>query len=120
MDNRAKAESLANRPYFIMTSADTTTEGHPIYFARIPEMEGCFGQGETREAAIEDLRLAMVDFIESLLEDGLPVAEPTQLINPTLGTGTEGAFTFTKVGKELRPKHDEAYPDAFLLSVHAE
>jgi hypothetical protein len=33
-------------------------------------MDGCFGQGETHEAVIEDSRLAMVDFIESLLEDG--------------------------------------------------
>jgi predicted RNase H-like HicB family nuclease len=118
MDARAKAEELAKRPYLIMTSVDATTEGNPVYLARTFEMEGCFGQGETREAAIEDLRLAMVDFIESLLEDGLPVTEPTQLFGPTLGTATQGAFTFTKQGTSLQPKQDEAYRDVYFLSAH--
>ena len=118
MDTRAKAESLAARPYFIKTAVDATTDGEPTYLARVLEMDGCFGQGDTPEAATEDLRLAIADFIESLLEDGLPVPEPTRLIDPTLGTATEGAFTFTREGKELRPKPAEAYPDAFLLSVH--
>ena len=118
MDTRAKAEDLARRPYLIMTSVDKTTESYPIYFARGLEMEGCFGQGQSREAAIEDLRLAMVDFIESLLEDGLPVPEPTQL-SSTLGTASHAAFTFTAQGKKLQPKPVEAYRDAYILSAQA-
>ena len=102
-----------------MTSVDTTTEGNPVYLARALEVEGCFGQGETHEAAIEDLRLALVDFIESLLEDGLPVPEPTPLFKPTLGTATQGAFTFTKQGKGLQPKQDQAYRDVYFLSALA-
>jgi predicted RNase H-like HicB family nuclease len=61
MDARAKAEILAKRPYLVMTTADTTTEGHPVYFAHVLEVEGCFGQGATHEVAIKDLHLAMVD-----------------------------------------------------------
>jgi predicted RNase H-like HicB family nuclease len=119
MDTRAQAELLAKRSYIIMTTLEETTDDQPIYFARALEIDGCFGQGETHEAAIEDLRLAMVDFIESLLEDGLPVPEPTPLIKPTLGTATQGAFTFTKQGKGFQPKQDEAYTDVYFLSARA-
>ena len=119
MNTRAKAEDIANRPYWMMTKVETTTQDHPIYFARVLEIEGCFGQGETREAAIEDLRFATVDFIESLLEDGLPVPEPTQLTSSTLGTATQAAFTFIAHGKKLHPKQSEAYPEAYVLTAQA-
>jgi predicted RNase H-like HicB family nuclease len=121
MEFRTKAEELARRPYFMMTALDATTEGHPMHFARVPEIEGCFGQGKTREEAIQDLRLAMVDFIESLLEDGLPVPEPTELYNPTFGTASQGVFTFTnaKQSKSFQPKQSESYRDEYFLSAHA-
>ncbi len=118
MDTRTKAEELAKRPYVIMTSVEETTDDQPIYFARVLEMDGCFGQGKTREAAIEDLRLAMVDFIESLVEDGLPIPEPT-LLEYTLGTATQGAFTFTKQGQTLQPKPNDAHRDVYLLFARA-
>jgi predicted RNase H-like HicB family nuclease len=121
MDTRAKAEALAKRPYLVMTTIEETTDNQPIYFARALELEGCFGQGETREAAVEDLRLATVDFIESLLEDGLPVPEPTPLFNPTLGTATQGAFTFTTIknNNRLQPKQSQTYRDEYFLLAHA-
>lgn len=75
MSSRDKAVELAKRPYLLVTSLDETTEGEPIYFARVIELEGCFGQGETPEKAVVDLRLAMIDFIESLLDDALPVPD---------------------------------------------
>lgn len=117
MDTRARAEALAKRPYIIKTSLEESTDSQPIHFAQTVELEGCFGQGETREAAIEDLRLAMVDFIESLLEDGLPVPEPTSLYKPTAGTAVQGAFTYTQQAQGLQPKQDETYQDAYYLSV---
>ncbi|MCX6034098.1 MAG: type II toxin-antitoxin system HicB family antitoxin [Chloroflexi bacterium] len=123
MDKHARAVDLAKRPYLVMTTVDTTTEDHPIYFARILEIEGCFGQGATHDAAIEDLRLAMVDFFDSLLEDGLPVPQPAKLINSTLGTASQAAFTYTAQGKnqdrKLQPKF-EVYQDVYLLSAPAE
>ena len=119
MDIHTKAEALAKLPYIIMTAIDETTDNQPIYFARATEVEGCFGQGETHEAAVEDLRLALVDFIESLLEDGLPVPEPTSLFRPTLGTATQGGFTFTKQGEGLQQKQDEASQDVYFLSARA-
>jgi predicted RNase H-like HicB family nuclease len=99
-----------------MTSVETTTAGDPITFARVLEIEGCFGQGENRAAAIQDLRLALVDFIESLLADGLPVPGPAQL-NPTLGTASYSVFTFVKEGKKLQPRPIDVNQDAYILSV---
>jgi hypothetical protein len=32
MDIRAKSENLAKRPYLVMTTVETTTDDHPIYF----------------------------------------------------------------------------------------
>lgn len=118
METRAKAEKLAKRPYLLMTSVGETTDDQPIHFARVLEMDGCFGQGETREQALEDLRLAMVDFIESLLEDGLPVPKPTPLINTTISTAVESTLTFTGQGKFLQPKQTKIYRDTYLLSAH--
>jgi predicted RNase H-like HicB family nuclease len=115
MDTRVKAEELAGRPYLIMTSIEETTDDQPIHFARVLEMDGCFGQGATRETAIADLRSAMVDYIESLLEDGLPVPEPKKM-DSTLGTSTQGVFTFSKEGKQLQ-KQLENYQDDYVLLV---
>jgi predicted RNase H-like HicB family nuclease len=118
MEARAKAEELARRPYLIMTSIEETTDGQPIHFARVLELDGCFGQGETREQALEDLRLAMVDFIQSLLEDGLSVPEPTPLVNATIGTASKATLTFVGQGKKLHQKQDKIYRDTYVLSPH--
>ena len=117
MDTRAKAEELARRPYLIRTSLEETTDDQPIHFARVLEMDGCFGQGATRDEAIADLRSAMVDFIESLLEDELPVPEPTK-VDSTIGTSTEGVFTFIAEGKKLQ-RQNENYQDDYVLLAHS-
>jgi predicted RNase H-like HicB family nuclease len=117
MNTPAQAEALAQRPYLIKTSIEETTDNQPIYFAQVHELAGCFGQGTTHEAAVADLHLAMVDFIESLLEEGLPVPEPKKLINSTMGTGACAGFTFVARDKKFQPKPDEVPIDAWLLSV---
>lgn len=117
MDTRAKAETLAKRPYLVMTTFEETTDDQPIYFARVLELEGCFGQGDTSEAAIEDLRLARINFIESLLEDGLPVPEPTRLVNTTLGAAAETTLTFVGQGNKLLKKRTDINRDAYIFSI---
>jgi predicted RNase H-like HicB family nuclease len=116
MNTRTEAERLAKRPYLMSTSIDLTTDGYPVYFAHAPELEGCFGQGETPAAAIQDLRLAMVDFIESLLVDGLPVPGPTQL-SLTTGTASQAAYTFVEEGKKFQPKPSEANRASYILAI---
>jgi len=123
LETHANAENLAKRSYLVMTKVDTTAKGRPVYFARVLEVEGCFGQGSTSKAAIKDLHLAMVDLFESLLEDGLPVPEPARLITSTFGTGTQAVFTYTaQVNnriRKLQPK-PEVYQDAYFLSAPVE
>ena len=96
---RDQALKLAAHPYFIKVALDETTDGQPIYFAHVIELEGCFGQGETPEAAVTDLQAAMVDFIESLLEDGLPVPAPAELAITT-SSSTSKTFTISNQRKE--------------------
>jgi predicted RNase H-like HicB family nuclease len=76
MSHRQKAKVLAARPYTLLVTLDETTNGEPIYVAYILELEGCLSQGNTREEALDNVKAAQVDFIQSLLEDDLPVPEP--------------------------------------------
>ncbi|SRR6266498_823083 len=84
-----QAKELAMRPYFVKVVRDETTEDEPIYLAQVLELEGCFGQGETPEPAISDLKSAMIDYIASLLEDSLPVPNPADLVTTTSSTSSE-------------------------------
>jgi predicted RNase H-like HicB family nuclease len=52
------------------------------YFARHPDLDGCMAQGATVQAAVENLDAARELWIETRLEDGLPVPEP-RLIEPS-------------------------------------
>ena len=109
------AEELAARPYFIMKLRDETTEGAPIYLARALEIENCFGQGDSPEEAEQDLRGALVDFIEGLLEDDLYVPEPARLVK-TEGTRVDSTVTVTnRKGYSIDANGENSY----ILSIHA-
>ena len=111
-----QAKKLSLRPYFIMTAKSETTDGKPIYNARTLEIEGCIGQGDTPEDAIKDLRDALVDYIEDLLEDGLEAPEPIQLVR-TEGTGASTTVTLNRLGNQnIQPRQVQ---DPMLLKVHA-
>ncbi len=43
------------------------------YVATVPALPGCVSQGKTRRQALRNIREAIEVYIESLLEDGLPV-----------------------------------------------
>jgi len=45
------------------------------WVAECPTLPGCISQGETREAAIQNIREAIEVYTEALEEDGLPVPE---------------------------------------------
>ena len=40
-----------------------------------PSLPGCISQGKSREEAINNIRAAIGEYIESLEEDGMPVPE---------------------------------------------
>ena len=109
------AEKLAARPYSIMKLRDETTDGAPIYLARALEIENCFGQGDTPEEAEQDLRGALVDFIEGLLEDDLYVPEPARLVK-TERTSVDSTVTITNSKTySVNVNADNSY----ILSIHA-
>ena len=45
------------------------------WVAECPSLAGCIGQGETSEAAIGNIREAIVEYIAALEDDGLPVPD---------------------------------------------
>ncbi len=52
------------------------------YHVFCPALPGCQTQSETLEEGIENIREAMQLYVETLLEDGLPVPEEDILIKP--------------------------------------
>ena len=47
------------------------------WIAECPSLPGCISQGQTRQAAIENIREAIALYIEALEEDNLPVPPET-------------------------------------------
>ena len=75
-DIRAEAEALAKRRYTEVVTRDVATTGEIGYFAYVVELRHCNAQGETADEARAELQAAKEDYIESLLERGLPVPDP--------------------------------------------
>ncbi len=48
-----------------------------IYIASIPELKGCMAHGETKEQALKEIETAKELWIETALEDGMEIPEPT-------------------------------------------
>ncbi len=76
---RRQAEELAHiSNYSVQIEADQTTENEtPIFLASIRELPGCMAQGATVDEAMKNLAEVKIEFIESLLEDNLPVPTGT-------------------------------------------
>ena len=88
-----KARRLANRPYLTQVMKDTVYDGSTVYVAVNPELDGCIGQGDTIEEALHDLAEVRPKFILSLLEDNIPVPEPSR----TSGSAFSGFSLFVTV-----------------------
>ncbi len=43
------------------------------WLAEVPSLPGCLSQGETRQAALENVQEAIELYIECLIEDGEPI-----------------------------------------------
>lgn len=90
---RNTAIKLADRPYMRLVFLDETTDGEPIYIALTPELKGCISQGDTVEAAVNNLDDARIDYIESMLEDNLTIPEPRLAENPIVVLDLAGYLT---------------------------
>ena len=49
-----------------------------FYVARVPELPGCVSQGRTREEALENIREAILAYLESLEKHGEPLPKPAE------------------------------------------
>ncbi len=106
-----EARRLASRPYQIQIVPDEYSDGAPTYFARIPEMPGCVSHGDTIAEALEWIELAKIDYIYSLLEDGVPVPQPRhenseegvlmQIVDFDEESANQETYTFSKSKLQL-------------------
>lgn len=71
-----RAIELSKKPYSIEISRSKTTDGQDIYLAKNIELEGCMAQGDSIDDALNNLFNATVDYISSLIEDGLDIPLP--------------------------------------------
>lgn len=92
MDERLweRAKDLASANYIVEVSKHETEDGSEIYLAKNPELYGCMAQGLSKEEALENLSSARLDYIYSLLVDGLDV--PVQNETRTTFTTANAVF----------------------------
>jgi len=64
-----------NLPYNIVIR-HITDESGSYYFASVLEFDGCYSDGETYQEAYDNICEAMEGWIETNIENGLPVPEP--------------------------------------------
>jgi predicted RNase H-like HicB family nuclease len=50
------------------------------YWAEVPDVEGCFVQGETIEELLDDAPRAIASHLEALQEDGQPLPRPRSVV----------------------------------------
>lgn len=90
-----RIEDYMTFSYPIIVKESAYTDGSPCYEAEHPDLPGCMGQGDSINEAIEDLHHARYLYIESLLEDGLPIPAPSDplpamfKVNVTIGSTSE-------------------------------
>ncbi len=93
-----KAKVLAARNYSLSVYREDAAAGEVMFLAKNPELYGCMAQGSSLEDAIRNLEEARIDYITSLLEDGLFVPDPAlELVAPeaTLTDDTDLPAQFT-------------------------
>ena len=88
-----RAQELAARNYSLSVFNDESENGQPIFLAKNPELYGCMAQGATLEDAIKNLEEARIDYIYSLLEDGVDVPDPAPEAVMTVDTASPVEFT---------------------------
>jgi len=109
---REKAKQLSFQNYAFMVEEDVLSDGSPIFLTSNPELEGCKSQGRTIDEAIFNLAEARIDYIYSLLEDGLPVPQPV-ITNTETGSMRDAVATIVR---EFKMEQSDDF-EAVLSSV---
>ncbi|MEI9892777.1 MAG: type II toxin-antitoxin system HicB family antitoxin [Chthoniobacter sp.] len=53
-----------------------TQDEEGVFVAEVPALPGCISQGETRAAAVENIKEAIAGYLESLAAHNEPVPQP--------------------------------------------
>lgn len=69
---RRRAREIMKRPYRKVIRGDAE-EG---YLGEVPELPGCLTAGATEAEALANLNEAMLAWLMTALEDGIPIPEP--------------------------------------------
>lgn len=67
---------MINHKQYLIVVAALTEEDGGGYLARVPDLPGCFGDGESREAATVDAEKAIVEWIEEYAKMGREIPLP--------------------------------------------
>jgi antitoxin HicB len=70
-------EYYMSLPYTI----ELTPDEDGYWFASIPLLKGCITQGESREDALQMLDEAKELWLETALEEGIPIPEPVGVLH---------------------------------------
>lgn len=70
------AERMARRLYAIEIKMDKMPDGNDIYVVYNPDLPGCMAHGDTLDEAIALLDEVRLDYINALLEEGIPFPAP--------------------------------------------
>ena len=68
------------RSYMITVEPLPEDEGGG-WFATIPDLPGCMGDGETDAEAIRDVRLAALEWADAMIDTGRPIPDPSVRFN---------------------------------------
>ena len=71
-DTQSRLEELLAQPW----SREVVADEDGVFVASVPELEGCFADGDTVEAALANLDQVLRDWLALALEDGAKIPEP--------------------------------------------
>jgi predicted RNase H-like HicB family nuclease len=53
-----------------------------LFIVRVPELPGCTAHGATPEAAVREAQVAIGLWVDTAVEDGVPIPEPRAAMSP--------------------------------------
>jgi predicted RNase H-like HicB family nuclease len=101
-----QAKKLAARPYPFRLYRDHESDEEIMYLAENPDLDGCMAQGASQVEAIQNLTDARIDYIDFLLEHGLPVPEPSGLLPGFTQSPNQGFFKINDIQSEKTTDND--------------
>jgi predicted RNase H-like HicB family nuclease len=112
-----QSRKLAARNYQYVLERDVLSNGKIVFIARNLELEGCKSQGYTEDEARTNLDLARVDYIYSLLEDGIVPPDPIAS-NETITGNSDHIMTYHVVVLDASNVNVETVPQESQIPLY--